>query len=702
MKGARARKISIFSLILILSALFMSCENETDFAEDVENDYNSKFTFYSSNPDEGKVVSVDMTFPIGKTVSQKDFPNEKSSGFVGCKNGYKIKGWTYLKNPETGKKDFTESEEKYEVNPDGTVKKMVVLSVPAAFIVNEWEPIKYSVTFYGNGGTDSAGKKELTQENFVYDEANVLNKNPFSYQKNSFSGWGTSPDQDPKFPTYFNGADVCNLTSEDGGNIKLYALWLRNVINFSFDAGEGTGMLPKMKISLGSALPDYEHLVAAFTPPEGKKISGYQPYFTDGSGRKIYIGFYEPGHVFTAEDYPYEDQTLEIQYYWIPYFVQFHSNIQDESESVFSQSFEWGQAQALLENPFSRWGFEFTGWNTKPDGSGTSYTDGQILSEKLAENTTIELYAQWKELVRKVTFMANGGTGTMEEQEFRGRDLPKSLSENQFLREGYSFTGWNTQPDGSGTSYMPEEEINGGNWFSEDKILYAMWNIIYYPVDFDTADGTPIETQWIPHNETATEPESPSRLGYTFGGWFKDSEYTEPFDFSTPIKQGTIVWAYWNVESRVVNFDLNEGDDEPFASVTITFEDLPYYPYSTPSRTGYFFTHWSPDTLTPDNWSTEEITMIANWKARGSIVGNLPYGVDVEFTPEGMIFVALDGFETYDWMIDGAKQTETGNRLTVKYADYTDLKIHQVLVIGNPFYEEDDSLAAIFKFRVQN
>ena len=75
MKGARARKISIFSLILILSALFMSCENETDFAEDVENDYSSKFTFYSSNPDEGKVVSVDMTFPIGKTVSQKDFPN---------------------------------------------------------------------------------------------------------------------------------------------------------------------------------------------------------------------------------------------------------------------------------------------------------------------------------------------------------------------------------------------------------------------------------------------------------------------------------------------------------------------------------------------------------------------------------------------------------------------------------------------------
>lgn len=696
-----AGKFSVFSLILILSLLFLSCENKSDYTEDIENDYSSKYTFYSSDPEEGEFFCVDLSFPIGKTVSQKDFPNEESAGFKGRKTGYKIKGWSYFKNPMTGKKDFTESDEKFEMNSDGTVKKMLVLSVPAAFVVNEWEPINYSVTFYGNGGVDSAGNGEQTQANFTYDEANVLNKNPFKYQKNAFAGWGKSPDQDPKYPTYLDGDDVFNLTSEDGGNIKLYALWLKNLVVVSFDAGEGSGSMEKVKITLGSSLPDYEAMVAAFTPPEGKKIGGYHPFHTDESGGVHYTGWYEPGHVFTAEDYPNEDMTLMIQYQWLPYFVHFHSNRSESGEEVYTQYFEWGQAQSLMENHFEYWGFEFTGWNTEADGSGQSYSDGQILSEKVAADTIINLYAQWKELVRKVSFEANDGIGTMEEQEFRGRDLPKSLSENKFTREGYYFIGWNTEPDGSGVYYAPEEEINGGNWFSEDKKLYALWDIINWQVIFDTADGSPIESQWVSHEGNASRPEDPGRLGYTFDGWFKDEERTEPFDFASPIKQDTTIYANWNVESRVVNFDLNEGDDEPFASVTITFEDLPYYSYSTPSRKGYFFMGWEPGAITPENWSTEEITMVAKWKARGSIVGNLPPEVDVEFTPEGMIFVAAPGFERYDWTIDGTKQAETGNSLTVTYADFSDSKLHQVLVIGNPIDEEDDSFAAIFKFRVR-
>ena len=47
---------------------------------------------------------------------------------------------------------------------------------------------------------------------------------------------------------------------------------------------------------------------------------------------------------------------------------------------------------ALTANTFTREGYNFTGWNTAADGTGTSYADGATVN--LSENTT--LYAQWE------------------------------------------------------------------------------------------------------------------------------------------------------------------------------------------------------------------------------------------------------------------------------------------------------------------
>ena len=57
-----------------------------------------------------------------------------------------------------------------------------------------------------------------------------------------------------------------------------------------------------------------------------------------------------------------------------------------------AQTLEAGVSQALAANTFTRDGYDFTGWNTKADGSGTSYTNKQIIT--LTQDIT--LYAQWK------------------------------------------------------------------------------------------------------------------------------------------------------------------------------------------------------------------------------------------------------------------------------------------------------------------
>ena len=61
-------------------------------------------------------------------------------------------------------------------------------------------------------------------------------------------------------------------------------------------------------------------------------------------------------------------------------------------------------AKVLTANAFKRTGYDFTGWNTKADGSGTAYNDKQeVMNLTATANTTITLFAQWKIITFAVT-----------------------------------------------------------------------------------------------------------------------------------------------------------------------------------------------------------------------------------------------------------------------------------------------------------
>lgn len=60
-----------------------------------------------------------------------------------------------------------------------------------------------------------------------------------------------------------------------------------------------------------------------------------------------------------------------------------------------------GKGVALASSAFERPGYEFVGWNTEADGTGTSFSDGAKLSASDLESGiggTFTLYAQWKAL----------------------------------------------------------------------------------------------------------------------------------------------------------------------------------------------------------------------------------------------------------------------------------------------------------------
>lgn len=68
-----------------------------------------------------------------------------------------------------------------------------------------------------------------------------------------------------------------------------------------------------------------------------------------------------------------------------------------------------------------------------------------------------------------------------------------------------------------------------------------------YNVTFSTGEGTQVNSQTVSGNWCAAEPEAPSRDGYAFGGWYKDSDCTDgnEFDFDTPVKADLTLYAKW-------------------------------------------------------------------------------------------------------------------------------------------------------------
>jgi len=116
----------------------------------------------------------------------------------------------------------------------------------------------------------------------------------------------------------------------------------------------------------------------------------------------------------------------------------------------------------------SRTEYIFSGWNTAADGSGTSYNAGNTFT--ITENT--KLYAQWNKSNYSVTYDANGGEGSVTDSNAYAKNDPVTVSGGTRLsRKGYTFDGWNTAADGSGTSYAAGSTFT----ITENITLYAQW-----------------------------------------------------------------------------------------------------------------------------------------------------------------------------------------------------------------------------------
>ena len=204
----------------------------------------------------------------------------------------------------------------------------------------------------------------------------------------------------------------------------------------------------------------------------------------------------------------------------------------------------------LNANTFKRTGYTYANkWNTAGNGSGTEYAEGA--SYPFTADAT--LYAQWTINNYTVTFDANGGTGSPSIASVNGdyNTTVTLAAQGTLAKTGYTFGGWNTAADGSGTNYAASSSYTIP---ASNITLYAKWTANNYQITFDknnaSATGT-MSNQTIAYGATVPLTTNGFSLtGYIFDGWATTPTgavvYTNGANYTMAASNVTL-YAKWSV-----------------------------------------------------------------------------------------------------------------------------------------------------------
>lgn len=118
----------------------------------------------------------------------------------------------------------------------------------------------------------------------------------------------------------------------------------------------------------------------------------------------------------------------------------------------------------------------FLGWTTVAGGATVTKYPGSTVQMKDQDITLYAVYGDKASTVQ-LTYKPNGG----KEADITETDIPNNKQvtlrdENTFTRTGYHFTGWNTEANGTGTSFSAGAPARVDNLGSgSGNVLYAQW-----------------------------------------------------------------------------------------------------------------------------------------------------------------------------------------------------------------------------------
>ena len=413
------------------------------------------------------------------------------------------------------------------------------------------------------------------------------------------------------FAGWYLGETLYDFTTPVTSDITLKAAWTINQYTIVFDTNGGSEIAP-ITLNFGEkvtapAAPTkegytflgWDHSIPETMPDVGSlltarwKVNQYTITFDTNGGSEIApitLNFGEQvtapavptklGYFFAGWDkaipttMPAENVTIKAAWTVNQYTITFDTDGGSEIAPI-KQNYA---TEIVAPAAPTKEGYTFAGWNV------------EIPATMPAENVTVK--ALWTLNQYTVTFDADNGTDTVTVTVNHGETVTAPADPT---KAGHTFAGW----------YNGENAFDTGAAVTGNLTLKALWTTNSYTVIINADNGSDVVSSLVEYGATVAAPAAdPTKVGYTFQGWFVDGA---AYDFATPITGNVTIKALWKVNQYSITFEIGVEDA---LSALINYGAAIPMP-ADPTKEGYTFAGW--DREIPTTMPAEDITIKALW-----------------------------------------------------------------------------------------
>ena len=384
------------------------------------------------------------------------------------------------------------------------------------------------------------------------------------------------------YPVYETGHDVTFNSNYPTGTQTT------KVVTVSPKAG--ATIAETQKPTVGTSSDDFEI-------PAGYTFGGW---FTQANGGDKIV-FDDGTNTSSATDV---SSITDVYAHWVQNVtVTFHENY-GQTENTTNKIISAGSSLKSSDIPtFTRADYAFKEWNTKADGSGTTYSNTQLQAETISSNT--DYYAMWTpenpDNAVTLTFSPTGCDAQVTPASMtvvRGDTIyayqMPTPTKTSATGDAYTFNGWYGAASESDTTDKAPFTL------TDNKTVYAHWTYagrdqVTVTFDYDSATSpTAPTTITVGKGDSIGDamPTTPVKTNYSFDKWVNTADNSD-FDKTTTVNSDITVKATYKSDITV-NFNINDGTTPatPFA----TDKGAPSKSYTAPSeptRANYTFVGWN-------------------------------------------------------------------------------------------------------------
>lgn len=336
-----------------------------------------------------------------------------------------------------------------------------------------WRANSYTVSYHDGYTSDLLPDPQT----FMYGVPGSITEQELTRNGYSFAGWSLS--EDAAQVDYLPGQEVLSLASEDGAEIKLYAVWAANSYTIVYDGNaSGVSGVPQPQADIAF---DKEVALASGVPTRsGYHFLGWS--LTSGS----IAAAYKPGDKVKGL---VADEGREVILYAVwaanSYTIKFDAN--GGSDAPANIQAQYDATVYIPRSTPSRYGYNFLGWARSKTATRAEYSAGASVSRLTASSGgVVTLYAVWEadRFLLKYNSNASGSSVAVPSSIWLSYTGSYNISSSRPSRTGYYFLGWSFTASGP-TAYDPGDKANVQDLYKRSErsagtvTLYARWEKMY-------------------------------------------------------------------------------------------------------------------------------------------------------------------------------------------------------------------------------